>query len=130
MALRPEQRPDWWLFDCGEGTQHQLLRAPVSLPRMSRVFISHLHGDHCFGLPGLLTTRGLQGATEPLTLFGPSGLRDYVEGVIRTTTTGAAVSIQIVPAEVVTSAGDTVAFQVRAFDANGRLLGMRDATWA
>ncbi len=68
-----------WLFDCGEGTQHQILRAPVKLHRLEKVFITHLHGDHIFGLPGLLSSRSFHGAPSPLQVFGPPGLRSFVE---------------------------------------------------
>lgn len=72
------------LFDCGEGTQHQLLRAPVKSGSIDAIFISHLHGDHVYGLPGLLATLSMNGRTRPLDLIGPEGLRDYVESMLRT----------------------------------------------
>ena len=50
VALK--QGGSWDLFDCGEATQHQLLSTPLSLPKLNRIFISHLHGDHCFGIFG------------------------------------------------------------------------------
>lgn len=69
------------LFDCGEGTQQQLLRAPVRSGAIDAIFISHLHGDHLFGLPGLLATLGLHGRTAPLTVYGPPGLQAYLAAV-------------------------------------------------
>ena len=83
LAFQPDQRSEWWLFDCGEGTQHQVLRAPVTLPRLRRIFITHLHGDHCFGLPGLLASRALQGAPEPVDLYGPRGINDFIASIRR-----------------------------------------------
>ena len=83
MAFQLDQHPDWWLIDCGEGTQHQVLRSKYTLPKLSRIFISHMHGDHCFGLMGLLATRGLQGAQEPLTVYGARGVRDLFDSVRR-----------------------------------------------
>jgi ribonuclease Z len=68
-----------WLFDCGEGTQHQLLRAPIKLNKISRLFVTHLHGDHIFGIPGMLTSRSNQGGEEPFTIHGPKGIREFVE---------------------------------------------------
>jgi ribonuclease Z len=65
------------LFDCGEGTQRQLMRS-VGLARISRIFLTHLHGDHYLGLPGLLKTMSLQGREEPLGLYGPSGLEEIL----------------------------------------------------
>ncbi len=61
------------LFDCGEGTQYRLIRAGVKRGRIDAVFITHLHGDHFFGLPGLLSTLAMLGRTEPLTLVAPAG---------------------------------------------------------
>ena len=59
------------LFDCGEGTQRQMLHTKVSPMKISRIFISHLHGDHILGLPGLLQSLGLQDRGETLTISGP-----------------------------------------------------------
>ena len=71
------------LLDCGEGTQQQLMRCQsVKLTRIDGVLITHLHGDHCFGLPGLLCTLGTCGRTAPLTLVGPPQLRSMVEAML------------------------------------------------
>ncbi|WP_454191719.1 ribonuclease Z [Paenibacillus sp. Marseille-Q7038] len=80
IALRlMEERRSMWLFDCGEGTQHQFLKSPLKLSKLEKIFITHLHGDHIFGLPGLLSSRAYQGGVTPLTLYGPPGIRKYVE---------------------------------------------------
>src|SRR4051812_14841318 len=65
---------DRLLFDCGEGTQRQLLRS-VGLLELEQIFISHFHADHFLGLPGLLKTFGLRGREQPLSIYGPPGLR-------------------------------------------------------
>src|SRR3712207_6085606 len=62
------------LFDCGEGTQRQLLRS-IGLIELEEVFITHFHADHFLGLPGMLKTFGLRGRERPLTVYGPAGLR-------------------------------------------------------
>ncbi|WP_442604051.1 ribonuclease Z [Paenibacillus sp. KN14-4R] len=72
------ERGTYWLFDCGEGTQHQILRTPVKLSKLEKVFITHLHGDHIFGLPGLLSSRSHHGGDTPLTLYGPRGIETFV----------------------------------------------------
>lgn len=69
------------VFDCGEGTQHQLQRSTVHTGSIEAIFITHLHGDHLFGLPGLLATLGLNGRTAPLTLVGPPGLERFLRAV-------------------------------------------------
>lgn len=80
IALRLlEERRSIWMFDCGEGTQHQVLRSPIRLGKLEKLFITHLHGDHLFGLPGLLSSRGYQGGTSPLTVYGPPGLKAYLD---------------------------------------------------
>ena len=78
VALRLPQRAEVWLFDCGEGTQHQLQRTPLRISQISRVFITHLHGDHLFGLMGLLATCGMAGQAQEIHLYGPDGLQEYV----------------------------------------------------
>lgn len=67
-----------WLFDVGEGTQQQILRTTIRPRKVNKVFITHLHGDHIFGLPGFLSSRSFQGGETPLTIYGPKGIRDYV----------------------------------------------------
>ncbi len=85
LALRIDGH--WDLFDCGEATQHQLLRTSLSLSKLRRIFISHLHGDHCFGLFGLLGSRSMDGSTTPLKIFGPQGLRSMIETVLEASST-------------------------------------------
>lgn len=85
LALSFDQRAEWYLFDCGEGTQHRLLHLKLSLARLRRIFLSHLHGDHCFGLFGLLGSRSIQGATTPVTVYGPRGIRELTDTVYRIT---------------------------------------------
>lgn len=67
-----------FLIDCGEGTQMQLSRYGVKIHRITKIFISHLHGDHYFGLIGLLSTLHLQGRISPLTVFGPPELKEII----------------------------------------------------
>ena len=64
------------LFDCGEGTQAAARRAGVNLMKLDAICLTHYHGDHIFGLPGLLQTLGCQGRTKPLVLYGPAGMAE------------------------------------------------------
>ena len=63
------------LFDCGESTQRQLIYAKISPMKISKIFISHYHGDHILGLPGLLQSLNFRGREKPLTIYGPKGLK-------------------------------------------------------
>jgi ribonuclease Z len=67
-----------WLFDCGEATQHQILHTTIKPRKINKIFITHLHGDHIFGLPGLLSSRSFQGGDEELIIYGPSGIKEFV----------------------------------------------------
>jgi len=67
------------LLDCGEGTQQRMFAARLGFSRPMRVFITHLHGDHVLGLPGLLQTMSLLGRERPLRVYGPRGIREFLE---------------------------------------------------
>ncbi|MFW5973623.1 MAG: ribonuclease Z [Bacteroidota bacterium] len=69
------------LFDCGEGTQFRLMEAGLSPARIDAVFITHLHGDHFFGLPGLLTTLSLNRRLDPITIAGPAELGTILQQI-------------------------------------------------
>ena len=76
------------LFDCGEGTQLQLRKAGLRHGRLSRIFITHMHGDHVIGIMGLLMTMELSGREHPIELYGPAALGDYVTTSARLLSTG------------------------------------------
>ncbi|MCM3114725.1 ribonuclease Z [Neobacillus sp. MER 74] len=73
-----EERGAVWLFDAGEATQHQILHTPIKPRRIEKIFITHLHGDHIYGLPGLLSSRSFQGGESEVTVYGPKGIKDYI----------------------------------------------------
>ncbi|GKT02843.1 ribonuclease Z [Furfurilactobacillus entadae] len=83
-----DERNAIWLFDCGEGTQHQILNTTIKPRKIEKIFITHLHGDHLFGLPGLLSSRSFQGGGEPLTIYGPKGIKEYVQTSLRLSESG------------------------------------------
>jgi ribonuclease Z len=72
---------DRLLFDCGEGTQRQLLRSDTGLVDLEHVFLTHLHADHVLGLPGMLKTFALRGRELPITVYGPRGTRSLLSGL-------------------------------------------------
>lgn len=83
IGLRLPQRKEIWLFDCGEGTQHQLLRSDLRSSQIRRIFITHMHGDHIFGLMGLLASCGLAGTVSAVDIYGPPTLDRYITDCLR-----------------------------------------------
>lgn len=77
----------YFLIDCGEGTQVQLRKAKAKFSKINHIFISHLHGDHCFGLPGLISSFQLLGRKVPLYIYGPLGIKKLMETILRLTST-------------------------------------------
>jgi len=73
-----------FLFDCGEGTQLQIMRSDIKRSRIHSIFIGHLHGDHLYGIAGLISTLNLDGREDPLNVFGPEGLRTFLNAAFRT----------------------------------------------
>ncbi len=75
-------RDKLYMIDCGEGAQVQMRRMRVRFGRLAHIFISHLHGDHCFGLPGLISTLGMLGRTGELVVHGPKEVESYLRPVM------------------------------------------------
>ncbi|WP_367103565.1 MBL fold metallo-hydrolase [uncultured Psychrobacter sp.] len=79
-----KHRP-WLLIDCGEGTQQQLLHTKLSLHQLSAICITHVHGDHCYGLPGLLASAAMSGRREAMTIIAPKAIEKFLEAIKLTT---------------------------------------------
>jgi len=82
-ALLVRRGGDRLLFDCGEGTQRQLLRSSVGLVEVGEIFVTHFHADHILGLPGLFKTFSLRGRERPLEVYGPRGLVELLGSLKR-----------------------------------------------
>ena len=85
LAVQTALGADWFLVDCGEGTQHRLQQTPLSLHDMAAVCITHVHGDHCYGLPGLLASAGMGKRTRPLKMIAPLPVWQWFEATRRLT---------------------------------------------
>ena len=72
-------RDKLYMIDCGEGTQLQMRKMKIKFSRLNHIFISHLHGDHCLGLPGLVSTLGMLGRMGDLFIYGPAEVGEYVQ---------------------------------------------------
>jgi len=99
IALTLSKRGDTWLFDCGEATQHQFMRSALRPGKLEKIFITHLHGDHIFGLPGLLTSRSMAGMPDPLTIYGPKGLKAFVENALSLSSSWTTYPLEIIEIE-------------------------------
>jgi len=83
-AVAVQRKGELILFDCGEGVQRQMIRAGIGFHRKTKVFITHMHGDHVLGLPGLFQTMSLLDRERKLEVYGPSGIRAFVEATQQT----------------------------------------------
>jgi ribonuclease Z len=85
----------WYMIDCGEGTQIRLTDFHVPRSKINRLFISHLHGDHVFGIVGMLTSFSLSGRTEPFHIYAPEGLEEMLEVTFRVTASHLVYSLHV-----------------------------------
>ncbi|ESK55260.1 ribonuclease Z [Acinetobacter tjernbergiae DSM 14971 = CIP 107465] len=79
LAIRNSNNKDWILVDAGEGTQHRIQQAKLSLQSLVAICITHVHGDHCYGLVGLLASAGMNARTAPLTIIAPKQIQQWIE---------------------------------------------------
>ncbi|WP_203143401.1 ribonuclease Z [Marinobacter mangrovi] len=96
LALQHGGPKGWYLIDCGEGTQHQLRKTHHTLSQLRAIFITHVHGDHTFGLPGLLASASMAGRTEPLPLIAPPSIRTFVETTLGATDSNLGYEIEFI----------------------------------
>lgn len=115
-----DERGTMWMFDCGEATQHQMLSTPLKAGKLEKLFVTHLHGDHIFGLPGLLSSRSHQGGDTPLTLYGPVGLRSFLDTAM--TVSGTRLNYELTIEEI---EREGVLLEVGGFRVEARLLAHR-----
>lgn len=111
-----EERGSIWLFDAGEATQHQILHTSIKPRRIEKIFITHLHGDHIYGLPGLLASRSFQGGESEVTVYGPKGLKEYITVSLSVSQTYLKYPLKIVEID------DGVIFEDEQFIVEARLL--------
>ncbi len=127
LALQRRQSRSWYLVDCGEGTQHQVLRSPLSLAQLKAIFITHVHGDHCYGLPGLLATASLNGRKEPLGLVAPRPVQRLLQAVCAHTDLHLGFEIDF---RAVDELGDATLWQDAEVSVQARPLSHRVASFA
>lgn len=89
-----------WLFDCGEATQHQILHTTIKPRKINKIFITHLHGDHIFGLPGLLSSRSFLDGTDEVTVYGPKGIKKFIQTSLSVSKTHITYPLEIVEYDV------------------------------
>lgn len=87
-------RSKYFMIDCGEGTQVQMQRMGLTMARIGHIFITHNHGDHVFGLPGLISTMALLGRTADLHIHGPQEIRGFLDNILSTYCEGIDFSVE------------------------------------
>lgn len=110
-----------YLIDCGEGTQMQLLRYKVRRSKITHIFISHLHGDHFFGLIGLLNSLSLLGHTQPITVFAPPPLQEIINIQLNVSDTTLNFDLRFHPLTNAATLLDTSSLVIKSFPTDHRI---------
>lgn len=108
-------RGDFILLDCGEGVQYRILKTGLKVNRLAAILVAHLHGDHLYGLPGLLESLGMWGKTSPLKVLGPAGIEEFIEHAVLSDNLGYELNVETLKPGVVVSGNgyDVIAFPVK-----------------
>jgi ribonuclease Z len=110
-----------FLIDCGEGTQMQLSRYKIRRSRINHIFISHMHGDHYFGLPGLITSMGLLGRETDLHLYAPPQIKPIIDAILAAADTRLPYTLHFHPLGEEGLLADDARFTVETFKTNHRI---------
>lgn len=111
-----DERGTFWMFDCGEATQHQILHTTLKPRKLEKLFLTHLHGDHIYGIPGLLSSRSFLGGGEPLTIYGPKGIKAWIDLTLSTSSTYLQYPLTVIEIE------DGIIFEDNEFIVEAKLL--------
>jgi len=90
---------DGILFDCGEGTQRQLKMAGIKPTKITKVLISHWHGDHVLGLPGLISTLGISEYNKTLRIYGPKGTKEFIDHMFKASIFDVRIKVDVIEVE-------------------------------
>src|SRR3989344_8838659 len=102
------------LIDCGEGTQRQFRKAKINPCKITRLLITHIHGDHVFGIPGLFRTLNLNGYQKVLEIYGPYGIKKFIDDIFRTFALTKTMKVKVNVHEVKDKVFETPYFEVIA----------------
>ena len=121
LALSMDNGRGWCLVDCGEGTQQQLLHTPYTLSTLEAIFITHVHGDHCYGLPGIIASAGMAGRKAPLKVIAPKPLGEFIEVMLRTTDCYIPYPLEFIATEDIKGPVEVCGFSVEPFALSHRV---------
>lgn len=94
-AVAVRRKGELLLFDCGEGTQRQMVLSKIGFRSKMKIFITHMHGDHVMGIPGILQTMSLFDRKSPLKIYGPEGIYDFISCIKRTVNFGLTFPVEV-----------------------------------
>lgn len=122
LAVGQTDLKPWLMVDCGEGTQQQVLHTDWSASNLSAVCITHVHGDHCYGLPGMIASAGLNKRTKPLTIIGPAPIWQWLQHTIALTDLYLSFELQFIDVEtLLESEHELDGFSIRAYPLSHRV---------
>jgi ribonuclease Z len=121
VAIKRANTKSWVLVDCGEGTQHQILRTNLALKHLSAIFITHVHGDHSYGLPGLLASATMTGRKDPLLIIGPKPMDSFIKNIRNFSQLKLCFDITFQPVEELTGKMETAYFSIETAELSHRV---------